>query len=220
MTDSIFQKICTWLAAAIFSIGYPGIVILMAIESSFVPFPSEIVMPPAGFQISQGRMSWLAVIAAGTTGSLIGAYVNYFLALRLGRPFLLRYGHWFFVKEKDIIRAERFFAAHGEITTFVGRLIPMIRQLISLPAGLARMNLVKFTIYTGLGAGLWVAVLTAIGYFVGENKDLLAAYLHDATIWTLVCICTLVWGYVWWHRRWQAVGRNAGASTASDRGKG
>ncbi|MCX7935966.1 MAG: DedA family protein, partial [Planctomycetota bacterium] len=141
--------------------------------------------------------------AAGTAGSLMGAYINYFLAMKLGRPFFLRYGRWFFVKEHDILKAERFFAVHGEITTFVGRLIPVIRQLISLPAGLARMNLAKFTLYTALGAGLWVTVLTVIGYLAGENKDLLATYLHDATVCTIAAVCALVGGYSWWYRRRQ-----------------
>ena len=209
----MFQDLCTWVAATILRIGYPGIVILMAIESSFIPFPSEIVMPPAGYQISQGQMSWMPVILAGTAGSLLGAYINYFLALWLGRPFFVKYGKYVLVSEESIVKAETFFQNHGEITTFVGRLIPMIRQLISLPAGLARMNLAKFTAYTALGAGIWIVVLTVIGYFVGENKELFARYLHDATVWTLVAVGALVYGYVCrWKRKRQLAAAAAGAA--------
>jgi membrane protein DedA with SNARE-associated domain len=207
----VFQEFCAWVATTILRIGYPGIVILMAIESSFIPFPSEIVMPPAGYQISQGEMSWTPVILAGIAGSLIGAYVNYFLALWLGRPFFVRYGRYFLVSEASIIKAERFFQEHGEITTFVGRLIPMIRQLISLPAGLARMNLAKFTVYTALGAGIWIVVLTVIGYVVGENKELFVRYLHDATVWTLGAVGVLVYGYVKWQQRKRRLTAAAGA---------
>jgi membrane protein DedA with SNARE-associated domain len=187
---------CGWLAAAVLKIGYPGIALLMAIESSFVPFPSELVMPPAGYHISQGDMSWAFVIGAGIGGSLIGAYVNYALAAWLGRPFFLKYGRYFLVREEHIDRCDRFFARHGEITMFVGRLIPVVRQLISLPAGVARMNLLRFTLYTALGAGIWVTVLTYIGYVVGKNQELLHRYLSDATLWALAGVAIVVFVYV------------------------
>ena len=185
-----------WLAAAILKIGYPGIVLLMAIESSLVPFPSELVMPPAGYQISQGNMTWTQVLLAGMAGSLAGAYFNYFLAVYLGRPFLLRYGKYFFVPRHRLEQCDSFFARHGEITTFVGRLIPVIRQLISLPAGLARMGLLKFTFYTALGAGIWITVLTYIGFVVGKNQELLRRYMTDATLWTLAGAGLLIFVYV------------------------
>jgi membrane protein DedA with SNARE-associated domain len=197
----VFDKFCVWLAATVLAIGYPGIVVLMTIESSFVPFPSELVMPPAGYQIAQGNMSWVPVLASGIVGSLVGAYVNYFLAAYLGRPFFLKYGRYFLVKAKQIERCDRFFARHGEITTFVGRLIPMVRQLISLPAGMARMNLLRFTIYTALGAGAWVTVLTYIGFVVGRNRELLQRYLNDATMYALILVVLLVVVYVYFHRR-------------------
>jgi membrane protein DedA with SNARE-associated domain len=196
-----FEKFCGWLAAAALAVGYPGIILMMAIESSFVPFPSELVIPPAGFHIAQGNMSWPAVIGSGIAGSLIGAYVNYFLAAYLGRPFFLKYGRYFLVKPEQIERCDRFFATHGEITTFIGRLIPVIRQLISLPAGVARMNLLRFTAYTALGAGLWVTVLTYIGFVVGRNKALLSEYMSDATVYTLAGAAAVVFLYVHVYRR-------------------
>ncbi len=186
---------CVWLAETVLALGYPGIIFLMAIESSFVPFPSELVMPPAGYLIHEGQMTWLGVIASGLAGSMIGAYFNYYLALWLGRPFFIRYGKYFFVSEESIDKAEKFFASHGEITIFVGRLIPVIRQLISLPAGIAKMNIWKFTFYTLLGAGIWMFVLTYVGYQVGKNAELLQEYLHSAVIWVLILVAVLIIGY-------------------------
>ena len=176
---------CVWLAETVLVLGYPGIVFLMAVESSLIPFPSELVMPPAGYLIHEGQMSWLPVILSGVAGSMLGALFNYYLAKRLGRPFLVRYGKYMFLKPEHLERAEKFFAAHGSITTFVGRLIPVIRQLISLPAGLSRMPLGLFCLYTGLGASLWVIVLTVIGWMVGRNQDLLHEYMQNATLWVL-----------------------------------
>ena len=148
----------------------------MAIESSFVPFPSEIVMLPAGFLAARGELTLhlpaadLALaIAVGVAGSLAGAYFNYFLSRWLGEPFLRRYGKWFFVKPEALDRAEEVFNRYGAVTTFVCRLIPVIRQLISIPAGLSGMPLGKFTLFTGLGAGIWTAILAATGYVLGRT---------------------------------------------------
>lgn len=187
---------CVWLAETVLALGYSGIVFLMAVESSLVPFPSELVMPPAGFHIYEGNMSWLPVILAGTVGSLLGALFNYYLAAKLGRPFFLTYGKYVFLKPEHLERTERFFAQHGEITTFVGRLIPVIRQLISLPAGLSRMPLGRFCFYTTLGAFLWVTVLTVIGWLVGRNQELLHEYMKSATLWVVGGAAAVVFIYI------------------------
>ncbi len=187
---------CVWLAETVLALGYPGIVLLMAVESSLVPFPSELVMPPAGYLVHEGRMSWVAVILAGVAGSMLGALFNYWLALRCGRPFLLRYGKYFFLKPEHLEKAEAFFARHGEITTFAGRLIPVVRQLISLPAGVSRMPLGKFCLFTGLGSGIWVTTLTVVGWLVGRNAELLHLYLRNAALWALALAIALVAGYV------------------------
>ena len=156
--------------------GYAFIFAFMAIESSFVPFPSEIVMLPAGFLAARSELTLhvpaadLALaIAVGVAGSLAGAYFNYFLSRWLGEPFLRRYGKWFFVKPEALDRAEEVFNRYGAVTTFVCRLIPVIRQLISIPAGLSGMPLGKFTLFTGLGAGIWTAILAATGYVLGRT---------------------------------------------------
>ncbi len=187
--------------------GYAGIFVLMTIESSFIPFPSEVVVPPAGYLAAQGRMSMTWILVWSIAGSLAGAYFNYWIAIRLGRPFFHRHGKWFLVSAKGIDRAEAFFARHGEIGTFVGRLIPVVRQLISLPAGMARMNLARFGFYTGLGAGIWCAVLAGIGWSIGKAGDRLdlARVKDESTrvflVWVLPALVLLVAGYVLLRRR-------------------
>lgn len=149
------------------NLGYTGIFIMMFLESSFFPFPSEVVMIPAGYLVFKGEMNAIIAVICGIAGSLAGALFNYYLALKFGRDFLIRYGKYVFFTESTMQKMEAFFIKHGPMSTFVGRLITIIRQYISLPAGLARMNLVKFCLYTSLGAGIWVIILTLIGYYAG-----------------------------------------------------
>ncbi len=181
--------------------GYTGIFLLMAMESSVIPIPSEVVMPPAGYLVQQGKMDMLWVILSGTMGSLVGAYANYFAARYLGRPLLLKYGKYVWITEEHFDKVEKYFNDHGEISTFIGRLLPVIRHLISLPAGLAGMNHLKFTAYTLLGAGIWVTVLTWIGYFIGANQELIMKYSHEAVIDVIAFSVVLVGIYVWLHKR-------------------
>lgn len=150
--------------------------VFMTIESSFIPFPSEVVMIPAGFLAARGELGCGTPLAAvtlaflvGVLGSLAGAYVNYFLALWVGKPFLERYGKWFFLKPAALDRACEVFNRYGAATTFVCRMIPAIRQLISIPAGIARMPLGSFTLFTALGAGIWTAILTFVGWAIGRS---------------------------------------------------
>ncbi len=156
--------------------GYALIFLFMAIESSFIPFPSEVVMIPAGFLAARGELTLHVPVAdlalacaAGLLGSLAGAYFNYYLSAKLGEPFLRRYGKWFFLKPEALDRACEVFNRYGALTTFVCRLIPVIRQLISIPAGLARMPLGTFTFFTGLGAGIWTVLLALAGYGLGRT---------------------------------------------------
>jgi membrane protein DedA with SNARE-associated domain len=181
--------------------GYWGIFILMFIESTFFPFPSEIIMIPAGYLAYQGEMNIYIVILMGILGSILGALLNYYLAMTFGKSFILRYGKYFFIKEETLDKLEKFFIKHGEISTFTGRLIPGIRQLISLPAGLARMNLAKFSFFTGLGAGIWVLVLVFVGYFVGANEALISQYLKSATLIALASVVLMIVFYIIRHKR-------------------
>jgi len=203
MRTSVFASIVVWIVNAVSALGYWGIIAMMFLESSFFPFPSEVVMPPAGYLASQGRMSFTWVITCGILGSLLGALFNYYLALWLGRPLILKIGRPFGLTEEKFSRAEKMFRTHGEISTFVCRLLPVIRQYISFPAGLAEMNLFRFLFFTGLGAGIWVTVLAAIGYLVGNNKQLIQAYSHKSLTYIIIAVVILVALYILWHKKWR-----------------
>ena len=163
------------LAAIAPTWGLVLVFVFMAVESSFIPFPSEVVMIPAGFLAARGELglapaaALVAAILVGILGSLLGAFVNYYLALWVGKPFLLKYGKWFFVKPEPLNRACEVFNRYGAATTFVCRLIPVIRQLISIPAGISRMPLGSFALFTGLGAGIWSAILALVGFWLGRT---------------------------------------------------
>lgn len=198
----MFHEFVSWLVKVVGDLGYPGIFIMMALESTFMPIPSEAVMIPAGYLVQQGRMSFGMSMIFGVTGSIAGSYLNYFLALWLGRPFILKYGKYFGVSKEKFLKVDGYFRSHGEITIFIGRLIPVVRHLISFPAGLGRMNHLKFTAYTGLGAGLWVAVLLGLGYLIGENQGLIGRYLTQVTIAFLIGSVVLIAGYVYLKRKY------------------
>ncbi len=187
------------------SLGYAGIFIMMFLESSFFPFPSEVVMIPAGYLAYKGEMNIYAAIGAGILGSVAGALFNYYLAMKFGRKFLLKYGKYFFLKEDSLDKLERFFQKHGEVSTFNGRLIPGIRQYISLPAGLSRMNVWKFSAYTALGAGIWVAVLAGLGYILGSNEAMIKEYLHMATFIALLSVAFITIFYIIRAKRRRAI---------------
>ncbi|WP_421715963.1 DedA family protein [Arcobacter arenosus] len=173
----MLHSIVDFIVQTVGTLGYTGIFIMMFLESTFFPFPSEVVMIPAGYLVHKGEMNMAIVLFCGIAGSLAGALFNYYLAIYVGRAVLIKYGKYFFIKESTIQKAERFFENHGHISTFSGRLIPAVRQLISFPAGLARMNIVSFSVYTTLGASIWVVILTLLGYYIGDNEDLVKEYL-------------------------------------------
>ena len=194
----MLSSVVDFIVQTVGSLGYLGIFLMMFLESSFFPFPSEVVMIPAGYLAYKGEMNIYIAIVAGILGSLAGALFNYYLAIKFGRKFLIKYGKYFFIKEPTIIKMEEFFKSHGHISTFSGRLIPAVRQYISFPAGLARMNLFIFCIYTSLGAGIWVIILTLLGYFLGGNEALIKEYLHTIVIVILVLLAVL--GFVYYKR--------------------
>jgi membrane protein DedA with SNARE-associated domain len=197
--------------------GFPGVFVLMAIESSFLPLPSEAVLIPAGFMAFRGELTFgsaipdmAVVVLCGMVGSVVGAYFNYFLSLWLGRPILHRFGKYFFLSEKHLNRAEEIFREYGDITTFVCRLLPAIRHLISIPAGLSKMPLGRFTFFTALGAGIWSAILTGVGYYLGSlsgdmtyrqiahrGKDLV---MHNF-IWILLGLAICIAIYIYIHKK-------------------
>lgn len=155
-------------------LNYWTVTLFMAIESSFIPFPSEAVVPPAAWKAAvSGDMNVVLVVVFATLGALIGAFVNYYLAVWLGRPIVYKFansriGHMCLIDEAKVQNAEKYFDKHGAVSTFVGRLVPAVRQLISIPAGLARMGLGRFVLYTSLGAGVWNAILAVLGYYMAS----------------------------------------------------
>ena len=190
------SEIINWIVQTVSDLGYIGIFVMMFLESSFFPFPSEVAMIPAGYLASKGEMNLYLVILSGILGSLAGGIFNYILAVKFGRAFVLRFGKYFFFKEETLIKMEDYFSKHGEISTFVGRLVPVVRQYISLPAGLSRMNLYKFSLYTTLGAGIWVIILTLLGYFIGGNEELVKEYLHQIILILLGLMAVIVYFYM------------------------
>lgn len=190
-----------WLVDTILDMGYWGIYILMSIESSFIPFPSEVVLVPAGYLAAKGEMDLGMVIFVALLGSLTGALINYFGAMWIGRRFLLRYGRYFFIKPSAMQKMDSFFDKHGPISTFTGRLIPGIRQLISIPAGLARMDLRLFLLYTSLGAGIWGAILAVVGYLIGDNEALVRTYLTQITLVVLAVVGAMLLVYYYWQNK-------------------
>ncbi|RXJ88525.1 DedA family protein [Arcobacter sp. CECT 8983] len=194
----MLHDIVDFIVQTVGDLGYIGIFIMMFLESSFFPFPSEVVMIPAGYLVYNGEMNMFAAIFAGIAGSLAGALFNYFLAIKYGRAFLIRYGKYFFISADTIVKVELFFKDHGHISTFSGRLIPAVRQYISFPAGLARMNLLTFSIYTSLGAAIWVVILTMLGYFIGGNEALIKEYLRYIIIAILIGLIIMAY---WYYKR-------------------
>jgi membrane protein DedA with SNARE-associated domain len=192
----MLAELAQWLVQNILDMGYMGIFLLMMIESSFIPFPSEIVLIPAGYLAQQGEMNIIVIFLAALFGSLAGAFINYFGALIIGRQLLMRFGKYIFISNSAMEKMETYFQKHGPISTFTGRLIPGIRQLISIPAGLSKMSLLPFSLYTALGAGIWSMILILMGYILGEKQELIEAYLHQITLAVLGTLVIIVFVYI------------------------
>jgi membrane protein DedA with SNARE-associated domain len=188
-----------WIERTMESFGYAGIVVLMFLENVFPPIPSELIMPLAGFTAARGDLSFAGVIVAGTLGSVLGALPFYYLGRFVGEARLRRladrYGRWLTVSGKDIERATGWFIRHGSITVFVGRLVPGVRSLISIPAGLVGMNLIPFLLYTTFGAALWVTALTSAGWLLGANYERVESYVGPVSYLVLggLAVAALVW---------------------------
>lgn len=172
-------------------VGYLGIFIGMFLESTLVPLPSELVMIPAGLAASSGVMNIYIALFVGVFGNVAGAVFSYYLAASIGRTILFRIGKYFFVKAETIIRIETFFEKHGHISIFIGRLLPGFRHFVSLPAGVAKMDMKLFLIYTTLGSAIWNAILIALGFFIGTNQKLIEENLHEIAL-ALLGTCLLI----------------------------
>jgi membrane protein DedA with SNARE-associated domain len=184
-----------WLAQLYAHLGYPQIILLMTLESSLFPVPSELVMIPAGYLAHHAQLDPVLAIVCGAFGSILGAGLNYLLGQSLGRALLLRYGRYFLINEKKYHEAERLFLHNAKVATFAGRFLPVIRHLISLPAGVFGMRVPAFVLLTGLGSVLWCAVLVAVGYYLGEPG--IALVLHYTHQLGYLLLAALVLGVGW-----------------------
>ena len=205
---SFVETITGWYAS---HMNYASITALMTIESSFIPFPSEVVIPPAVYVASEPTSALCAtgnypvdvalIVLFGTIGAMLGAVINYLLSMWLGRPIIYKFadsrvGHLLLLSSEKVQKAENYFNEHGKVSTFIGRLIPGIRQLISIPAGLAKMHFGQFMLYTFLGAFIWNSVLALLGYIAHGQADLINQYSHELSIIILVIVCVVVLYYV------------------------
>lgn len=198
----VYTQIIDWYND---NLNYGTIALLMAVESSFIPFPSELVVPPAAYKALQpgSELSIVLIVVFASLGALVGAFINYFLAKFLGRPIVYKFadsrlGHFLLLDGTKVERAENYFRDHGAISTFVGRLITVIRQLISIPAGLSNMKLLPFTLYTFLGATIWNCVLALLGYLAHGQKDIIEKYNSELAI-ALLAFGALFIGYMVWN---------------------
>ena len=198
MIAKIISLLAGFIITTISELGYGGIVLLMAIESACIPLPSEIIMPFSGYLVFNGTLQLMAVALAGAVGCLLGSWVAYAVGAWGGRPLIEKYGKYVLISHHDLDLADRWFARHGDITIFIGRLLPVIRTFIAFPAGVSRMPLWRFNIYTLVGSFIWCWALAWVGMKLGENWDTLGVYFHrfDALIGVL-----LLAGVVWYVRR-------------------
>jgi membrane protein DedA with SNARE-associated domain len=189
----VLQAFATWIQEFVRSVGYPGLFLLIVLESTLVPIPSELVMPFAGYMASKGVFSLPLVLVINSVGALVGSGLCYWIGAAGGKPLLVKYGKYVFIRAHDIEKTEVFFAKHGKATILIGRFLPVIRHFISIPAGIARMPLVPFFVQTFIGSTIWGSLLIIIGYEVGENWEAVATqFKHvDLVIGVLIVLAIL-----------------------------
>ncbi|MDB6114926.1 MAG: Membrane protein DedA, SNARE-associated domain [Lacunisphaera sp.] len=202
----LFKPLIDWYSHSLESGGYPLIVLLMFIESTFLPLPSELIIPPAAYlAYTKGTMSIPGIVLAGALGSWLGATAMYWTTRWAGRPLVLKFGKYFLISPAKVEKAERWAAAYGNFGIFASRLLPVVRHLIGIPAGIVRMNYFKFSLWTVVGSGLWCAVLCWLGIKAGQDTALMNGELHSITYWVfgiLAVLATVYWFFV--HRHMQA----------------
>ncbi len=179
MLEKIIAILATWIMGVISTMGYGGVVLLMAIESACIPLPSEIIMPFAGFLVFKGEMVLWMVAVAGALGCVVGSIPAYYLGMYGGRPLVEKYGKWVLISHKDLKWADHAFEKHGDIIIFIGRLLPAVRTFIAFPAGVARMHMGKFILYTFVGSLIWCYLLAFAGFKMGEHWESLKVYFHE-----------------------------------------
>jgi membrane protein DedA with SNARE-associated domain len=213
MIGTVIEWIITELSKFVIStislMGYSGILLTMAIESACIPLPSEIIMPFSGYLVTTGQFTMLGVTLAGAVGNVLGSIVAYYAGVWGGRPFVERYGRYFLVSHHDLDIADRWFAKYGEAAVFFGRMLPVVRTFISLPAGIAKMNFPRFVIFTFIGALPWCYLLAYVGVRMGEEWDNLRGYFHQFDVVIGIVIALAVGYFLWSH--WPRQGVNSGS---------
>lgn len=195
MASEILSAVANWVIGVISALNYGGVILLMAIESANIPLPSEIIMPFSGFLVAKGEMNLWWVGLAGGFGCVVGSIFSYYLGYFGGRPLIEKYGKYILISHHDLDLADKWFKNRGDMTVFVGRLLPVVRTFISFPAGIARMNIWKFVVYSFLGSVPWCVLLAFAGQKMGENWENLRKYFHGVD-WVILALIVL--GIVWW----------------------
>lgn len=199
MLGKLMAAVAAFIIGTLSALGYVGVVLLMGIESACIPLPSELIMPFAGYLVFKGQLTLWGVAVAGAVGCVLGSLVAYYVGMFGGRPLVQRYGRYLLISHHDLDLADRWFARHGDITIFVGRLLPVVRTFIAFPAGVARMPLGKFVIYTFVGSLIWCWGLAWVGQSLGEHWDTLGVYFHrfDAAVAATILAAAAWW--IWRH---------------------
>jgi membrane protein DedA with SNARE-associated domain len=206
----LLEALFVWISSVISTLGYGGVLALMAIESACIPLPSEMIMPFAGFLVSNGRFTLWGIALAGAVGCVVGSIPAYYAGMYGGRAFVERYGKYVLMSAEHLDWAERFFARRGDVTVFVGRLLPVVRTFIAFPAGVARMPLGKFIVYTFVGSFPWCLGLGYIGMKVGEHRELLTPWFHRLDAVIIAAILGAAAFFVW--KQVKTRSRRTGAS--------
>ncbi|MFA5113151.1 MAG: DedA family protein [Candidatus Margulisiibacteriota bacterium] len=197
MVTHLIDLIVVFVTGTVSAVGYLGVLVLMTFESACIPIPSEIIMPFSGFLVTTGKLNIWGVTLAGALGNLLGAVITYAIGFYGGRPFILKYGKYFFVKEKEVHHAEKFFAKWGDWSVFLSRNLPVIRTFISLPAGVAEMPFIKFAVFSFLGSLPWCFALTYLGFILGSNWMVIRQYGHYLDILAGIAIVALIVKIIW-----------------------
>lgn len=199
LLEQVIAELAQWIVAAIARFGYLGIVVTMAIESACIPLPSEIIMPFSGYLVSTGRFTMLGVTLAGAVGNVLGSALAYYVGVLGGRPFVERYGRYILISRRDLELADGWFARYGDAAVLISRLLPVVRTFISLPAGIARMNVVRFLVFSFIGALPWCWVLAYVGLKLGERWDQLREYFHQLDVVVGLFVLAVIIYFLWSH---------------------
>jgi membrane protein DedA with SNARE-associated domain len=215
MIERILVALSAFVVAGISTLGYSGVVLMMAIESACIPLPSEIIMPFSGYLVATGRFDLQLVALAGALGCLLGSYVAYYVGANGGRRFLLRYGKWVLIAPHEIEIADRFFDRWGSPAVFTARLLPVVRTFIAFPAGVARMRLLQFSIYTLVGSYIWCLALAWAGMKLGENWNALVPYFHQ--FHEVIAVVLVIAGAAFLYHRIREIRRAPAANASNER---